>query len=184
MFLSSLNIPGSGLTAEQYRLNLIAQNITHAETTRRADGKPGPYRRKTPLYQEIDEPQSFAEQLGRQIAGMRGERRGSAVYTRPGFRSGVTSGEYLRRHTQRAQPQENYNGGVRIKKVIEDPTPGKLVYDPEHPDANEEGYVEMPNVEMLNEMVNMMGASRAYEANVQVVNAMKAMAMKALELGR
>jgi len=209
-FLSSLNIPGSGLTAEQYRLNLIAQNISNTETTRRADGKPGPYRRKTPVYQEITEAQSFSEQLGRQLAGMRGNRHditgylrpntssertvvaNNAVYVRPEFRgsalNGVpqqTSGEFIRNRypLNRAPREENY-GGVRIFKVIEDPTPGKIIYDPEHPDADEEGYVEMPNVEMLNEMVNMMGASRSYEANVQVVNAIRAMATRALDIGR
>ena len=206
-FLSSLNIPGSALTAEMYRLNLISQNIAHAETTRRADGRPGPYRRKTPVYQEVNEAPNFADQLGRQLAGMRGKNynipgylrpgteravtANNAVYVRPEFRgselNGVapqTSGEYIRNRYPVNSGQGNYHGGVRIFRVIEDPTPGKLVYDPEHPDANEEGYVEMPNVEMLNEFVNMMGASRAYEANVQVVNAMKAMATRALDIGR
>jgi flagellar basal-body rod protein FlgC len=97
-----------------------------------------------------------------------------------------TDGEFIRNRFSvgRRETEGDAYGGVRILKVVEDPTPGKMVYAPEHPDADEEGYVEMPNVEMLTEMVNMMGASRSYEANVQVVNAIKAMAMKALEIGR
>lgn len=71
-----------------------------------------------------------------------------------------------------------------IMNVIEDKTPGPLVYDPSHPDANPEGYLEMPNVNVTSELVDMMTASRAYEANLNVIDASKDMAMKALEIGR
>ncbi len=74
--------------------------------------------------------------------------------------------------------------GVKVDAITEDPTPFRLVYDPEHPDANEEGYVEMPNVNVLNEMVDMIAATRAYEANITALNASKAMFLKALEIGR
>lgn len=74
--------------------------------------------------------------------------------------------------------------GVKVESIVEDPTPFKLVYDPNHPDANEEGYVEMPNVNMLNEMVDMIAATRAYEANITALNASKTMFLKALEIGR
>ena len=63
-------------------------------------------------------------------------------------------------------------------------TPFKLVYNPTHPDANEEGYVEMPNVDLLSEMVDLISASRSYEANVTVLNASKSMLTKALEIGK
>jgi flagellar basal-body rod protein FlgC len=59
-----------------------------------------------------------------------------------------------------------------------------LVYDPSHPDANEEGYVEMPNVDVVTEMVDMISASRSYEANITALNAFKNIAMKSLEIGR
>ncbi|NLE23915.1 MAG: flagellar basal body rod protein FlgC [Clostridiaceae bacterium] len=74
--------------------------------------------------------------------------------------------------------------GVKVEAVVEDSTPFRRVYDPNHPDADEEGYVEMPNVNVLNEMVDMIAATRAYEANVTALNATKAMFLKALELGR
>lgn len=74
--------------------------------------------------------------------------------------------------------------GVRVSKVVEDDTPGSLAYDPSHPDANEEGYVRMPNVNIVEEMVNMISASRSYEANITAVNSTKAMINKTLELGR
>ncbi|NLM74113.1 MAG: flagellar basal body rod protein FlgC [Clostridiaceae bacterium] len=74
--------------------------------------------------------------------------------------------------------------GVRVSGIVEDPTPFKEVYDPSHPDADENGIVRMPNVEIVTEMVNMISATRAYEANVTALNASKSMAMKALEIGR
>ncbi|MBU8877826.1 flagellar basal body rod protein FlgC [Bacillus sp. FJAT-29790] len=74
--------------------------------------------------------------------------------------------------------------GVKVSRIIEDQTPFKLVYDPEHPDANNEGYVELPNVDPLREMVDLMSATRSYEANVTVFNASKGMMMKALEIGK
>lgn len=75
--------------------------------------------------------------------------------------------------------------GVLVSKVQEDrETPFKSVYDPEHPDADAEGYMKMPNVDPLREMVNLMSATRSYEANVTVFNANKSMLMKALEIGK
>jgi len=73
---------------------------------------------------------------------------------------------------------------VEFARVQEDPTPGQLVYDPEHPDANPEGYVEMPNVNVVTEMVNMMTASRAYEAGITSIESIKQMASAALRIGR
>lgn len=74
--------------------------------------------------------------------------------------------------------------GVRVSRIVEDQTPFKMVYDPGHPDADENGMVQMPNVDVVTEMVNMISASRAYEANVTAINATKSMASKALEIGR
>ncbi len=74
--------------------------------------------------------------------------------------------------------------GVKVQEILEDPTPLVPVHNPNHPDADEEGYVMMPNVNTTQEMVDMMSASRAYEANVTAFNATKNMALKALEIGR
>ncbi|RAP76264.1 flagellar basal body rod protein FlgC [Paenibacillus montanisoli] len=74
--------------------------------------------------------------------------------------------------------------GVKASRIIEDQTPSKLVYNPSHPDADENGYVKMPNVDVLKEMVDMISASRSYEANVTALNATKGMFMKALEIGK
>jgi flagellar basal-body rod protein FlgC len=74
--------------------------------------------------------------------------------------------------------------GVRVSSIEEDNTPGTLNYDPGHPDADEEGYVRMPNVNIVEEMVNMISASRSYEANITAINNTKAMTTRTLELGR
>ncbi|NLL41963.1 MAG: flagellar basal body rod protein FlgC [Firmicutes bacterium] len=74
--------------------------------------------------------------------------------------------------------------GVRVVGVVSDPTPPRLVYDPQHPDANADGYVEMPNVHVVREMVDLITATRAYEANIAALNSAKAMAQRALEIGR
>jgi flagellar basal-body rod protein FlgC len=74
--------------------------------------------------------------------------------------------------------------GVRVARVVEDPSALKRVYEPEHPDADEEGYVLYPNVNPVVEMVNLISATRGYEANVTTIQATKSMALKALEIGR
>lgn len=78
----------------------------------------------------------------------------------------------------------NHTPGVRIKEIVEDNRDPRLVYDPQSPEANEDGYVEMSNVDILKEIIDSMSASRAYQANVTAFNAMKAMAGKALEIGK
>lgn len=77
----------------------------------------------------------------------------------------------------------NASQGVEVTKIIEDQEPPQQVYNPSHPDANEEGYVEMPNVSVLKEMVDMMSATRSYQANATTIKSAKRMALKALEIG-
>lgn len=74
--------------------------------------------------------------------------------------------------------------GVRVQKIIEDPSPAKVVYDPKHPLADANGYVTMPNVNVTEEMVNMISASRAYQNNVETMNATKTMLLKTLTIGQ
>jgi len=81
-------------------------------------------------------------------------------------------------------PGQDPRRGVLVKEISLDDSPLPMVYDPTHPDADQDGYVRMPNVNTVNEMVNMITASRSYEANVTAVNASKNMALKALEIGR
>ncbi len=74
--------------------------------------------------------------------------------------------------------------GVKVAKIIEDTSPPQRIFDPSHPDAKEDGYVELPNISVFTEMVDMMSATRSYEANTTTIKSAKRMAMKALEIGR
>ncbi|HID69704.1 MAG TPA: flagellar basal body rod protein FlgC [Desulfobacterales bacterium] len=74
--------------------------------------------------------------------------------------------------------------GVEVTKIVEDNEEPKRIYNPSHPDAGEDGYVEMPNISVIKEMVDMMSATRSYEANTTVIKSAKRMALKALEIGR
>ncbi len=140
--LSSLDITGSALTAERFRMNVILQNLANIETTRTAEGTP--YRRKQVVFTE--RPIDFQNMLEE---------------------------ERLRRG----------EGGVHVTKVVESQRDFIPVYDPSHPDANEEGYVLKPNVNRTEEQIDLMAASRAYEANLTALNVIKATALKALEIG-
>ncbi len=76
------------------------------------------------------------------------------------------------------------NGGVEVKGIVQDQEDPRLVFDPTHPDADADGYVAYPNVDMVTEMTDMLSASRSYEANITIVNVAKAMAQRALDIGR
>lgn len=143
----TLDVAASGLTSERLRLDVIANNLANANTTRTADG--GPYIR----------------QLA--VVASRGPQKASPFVT-----------------TASHDPASAVGSGVRVLGIARDPTPPVLKYDPAHPDANEEGYVLLPNVNVVTEMVDLISATRAYEANVTALNAAKQMFIKALEIGR
>lgn len=154
-FMNSINIIGSGLTAQQLRLDVISENVTNSQTTRTENGT-GAYRRKMVVFQAQSGRNSFREAMA-QAAG------------------------------QTVTPNTGYNpnaGGVRVTQIIEDETPMKLVYDPAHPDANEEGYVELPNVDMVKEIADAMAASRSFASNVTAFNTLKSVIASGLEIGK
>jgi flagellar basal-body rod protein FlgC len=145
--VGGMEISASALTAQRLRMNVTAENLANAQTTRGADGQP--YRRKEVVLQSVAQG-GFGAQLGAAMG------RGSS-----------------------ARP-----GGVEVAAITEDQTNGKLVYDPSHPDANAQGYVRMPNVDTVTEMVDLIDAQRAYEANVTAMQASKQMFAKTLEILR
>lgn len=93
------------------------------------------------------------------------------------FEAGTPFGVYLRRKL-------GSTSGVRVRRIVEDNMDPRLVHNPDHPDADERGYVRMPNVNILEEMVDLISATRSYEANVTSLNATKEMCLRALEIGR
>jgi len=143
-FMDSINISASALTAQSLRMDVIAENIANAQTTRTANGQP--YQRKYVTFQQ-KEASSFSE-IFRNTIG------------------------------------KNFGKGVQVSSIGTDDSPFKLVHDPSHPDADENGYVRMPNVDTTHEMIDMISATRSYEANVTAINAFKNMALKALEIGK
>jgi flagellar basal-body rod protein FlgC len=138
-FLTSLEISGSGLTAQRKRMDIIASNLANIETTRSEGG--GPYRRKMIL-----------------------------MSPRP-------SDDFDRVLNDKVE-------GVQIDGVVEDQSPFRMVYNPSHPDADEDGNLQKPNVDLIVEMTNMLMARRAFEANLSAIKSTRQMAVKALEIGR
>jgi flagellar basal-body rod protein FlgC len=138
--LSGIDITAGALNAQKTRMDLVAQNIANAQTTRTPEG--GAYQRKIV---------SFESELVR--------REGSSAAG-----GGLQS--------------------VKIGSITSDRTPGQQVYNPQHPDATPDGLVTMPNVNLSYEMVDLITASRAYEANLSVAKNARQMAMKALEIGK
>ncbi len=130
--MDPIDISASALSAHRRRLEVIAQNLANAETTRTAAG--GPYRRQVVVF---------------------GEKVDAAG-----------------------------GSGVDVVAVTSDPTPGKKIHEPGHPDADAQGFVTYPNVNPMEEMVDVISATRSYEANVTALNATKSMVRKSLELAR
>ena len=158
---AGLNISSKGLSAQRKRMNAIASNVANAETTRTEDGSP--YRRKIVLLTSQAQ-QSFSRVL--QGSGMKMSATNGAHFTDAGAETTVPGGAA---------------GNVAAEETT-DNSPFKSVYDPSHPDADDHGYVKMPNVNVVTEMVDMVSASRSYEANVTAVNAAKTMARDTLEI--
>ncbi len=160
---AGLNISALGLTAQRRRMNAIANNIANADTTRTEDGTP--YRRKMIAVEGVAG-RSFAETF-------QGKFSSIPLMT--------TDGTHLEQPGFQFRDIEETPGSVEAQEA-EDMSDFKLIHDPTHPDADENGYVEMPNVNIVTEMVDMMSASRAYEANITVINAQKQMAKDSLEI--
>jgi flagellar basal-body rod protein FlgC len=166
---NALAIASSGLSAQRFRMELIAQNLANAETTRTPEG--GPYRRKVVNLEAI-KPQSAGT-----AASAVTEAKDA---TQTALAAATTSAT-----TQPSATDDATNdlaGGVRIAGVTEDKSDGPMVYDPAHPDADKNGYVRMPNVNMTDELMDLMNARRLYEANATVFQVARAMLHKAIDI--
>lgn len=105
-------------------------------------------------------------------------------YTRKMVEVEPNKGSSFKQVLNKAQQDDSSLYGVKVSGIVEDESPYNKVYQPTHPDADEEGFVYMPNVDILKEMVDLTSVTRAYEANVTAFNSSKSMLMKALEIGR
>ena len=142
---NSFDINASGLTAQRFRMDIIAENVANANTTRTEDGTP--YVRKVVTFEEKGEAKAFSRIFHSEL-------------------------------------NKRKQGGVKVGGVYKDTwTQANMVYDPSHPDADENGYVTYPNVNIVTEMTNLIDASRSYEANATAFGASKSMANRGLEMG-
>ncbi len=155
------DISAKGLTIQRKRMNLIAENLANGNSVRTEDGQPV----KRKVLNVVQKSANFSEQM-RDISNT--------------IRINTTNSNHISR------PIENSNSrsitpGLDIK-VQEDQTKGEVVYMPEHPNADQNGYVEMSNINTINEMIDMIAATRSYEANLTALNSSKQMIKDSLEI--
>jgi flagellar basal-body rod protein FlgC len=162
--LNASRISGTALAAHRTKLNVIAENLANVDTTRTEEG--GPYRRKMVIFKG-DDIDSFQSVLEKKQA-----------------RKKVGDIELAPIEFEDEVKPDNGNG-VRVDEIVKSQEDFRLVYNPAHPDADPRtGYVQMPNVDHLTEIADMLVAKRSYEASVTALSATKDMMTKALEIGR
>jgi flagellar basal-body rod protein FlgC len=158
----AIDVSATGLSLQRRKMDVVAENIANAETTRTPKG--GPYRRKRMVVSEVSDKVPFKNELVRARTGLARtnpqHRYGKLRISSPRLELAKVDGR------EHEAPKESY----------------RLVHDPDHPDADEQGFVRMPDIEIVTEMVDMMTASRAYEANTMAIAAAKDMARRALEI--
>jgi flagellar basal-body rod protein FlgC len=157
-----IDVGASGLSAQRTKLNAVSQNIANVETTKTPEGTP--YKRRRVSFEADEDKRQFIDVLENSVTAL------------------------ARTHLKHMTNTESSNtkGGeidlVSARENVIEPPAFKMVYDPTHPDANENGYVEMPDIDIIAEMVDMMASSRAYEADVSVIQSAKEMALNALDI--
>jgi flagellar basal-body rod protein FlgC len=150
----AIDIAGSGLSAERVRMDVTAENLANAQTTRTAAG--GPYRRQEVVLQQA-QPGAFGTAL-------------QGAMSNSGF-EGIEGATQLPLQASGKTP----TGGVQVAAIVNDQTPDQLVYDPSNPEANTQGYVQMPNVDTVTEMTDLISESRSYDADVTAMQTSKSM---------
>lgn len=161
MFVS-LKISGSGLSAFRRKMNVAAENMANAETTRTESG--GPYERKAVRISSRSTPVNFSQELNQATTRL----------------ARTDAGHLPTRRVKRFGSSEAFT--AQTEEVTVKGQKFRMEYDPSHPDADAEGFVKMPDIDPLKEMVEMMTASRAYEANVTAVKSVQNMVQKALDI--
>lgn len=161
----NMNVSASGLRGMRAKMNVISENIANAQTTRTEDG--GPYRRKNVIFTEAQPTDPTPVSRPPRAGGFQ-----RLLHTHV-------------RHMDLPLPGEEAElprGSELEVTEAEDSQPFKLVYNPGHPDADEQGYVLMPNVDVVREFVDLIAAQRAYDANVSAIDGSKKMFTRALEI--
>jgi flagellar basal-body rod protein FlgC len=175
-----MDASGEAMQAERMRAEVVAANMANAETTRTATG--GPYRRQQVVFAADRGDSGFLDSMT--------QATGTGTSGSASFGIASSGNAQLDALAAAALPTLNPLGsgsvapGVRITQVVEDPTPPLKRYDPGHPDAGADGYVSYPDINPLTEMVDLMGATRAYGLNGSAVQAEKSMIASSLEIAK
>jgi flagellar basal-body rod protein FlgC len=162
----AIKTSASGLRGQRTKMDVVARNLANAETTRTAEGTP--YRRQRAIFEQV-----MGDKLNQNRLKLSASGGGRGLST--------THNNHL--SGLRSRIDGNPNGGISSDVAIsEDASEFRVVHDPGHPDADAEGYVLLPNVNPISEMVDMISASRAYEANISAVQTAKEMFNQALKI--
>jgi len=168
MSFNIFDIAGSGMTAQRVKMDTIASNIANIHTTRNPDGSKGVYVKKDVSFRTI-----YEDTVNKGFSNFQSNNPDAQFDPRTGN---------LLINANVALNNGYVTGGVQVEQIYERADGIKTVYDPSHPDADEEGYVDLPNVSVVEEMVDMIAASRAYEANATVAENVKTMMQSAMNI--
>ena len=161
----AIEIAGSGLSAERVRMDVTSENLANAQTTKAANGQP--YQRQEVLLQQTGTPSSnFEATLSEALAPAGTPGAGGLDAGLAGGGAAASMGGPL------THPPA---GGVQVAGIVADKTPDQVVYDPGNPEANAQGYVKMPNVNTVTEMVDLISESRSYQSDVTAMQTAKSM---------
>ena len=168
MSFNAFDIAGSGMTAQRIKMDTIASNIANINTTRNPDGSKGVYIKKNVAFRSV-----LADQLSRGPSNFSDNSTDGQFFPETGefhINTGIALNEGRRFK------------GVEVSEIYESQNAIKTVYDPSHPDADEDGYVDLPNVNIVEEMVGMVSASKAYQANAAAAENVKTMIQSAMNI--
>ncbi|MGN1152484.1 MAG: flagellar basal body rod protein FlgC [Candidatus Gastranaerophilaceae bacterium] len=168
MSFNAFDIAGSGMTAQRIKMDTIASNIANINTTRNPDGSKGVYIKKNVAFRSV-----LADKISRGPSNF--SDNGTDGQFNPG------TGEF-QINTGIALNEGHRYKGVEVSEIYETRNPIKTVYDPSHPDADENGYVDLPNINVVEEMVGMVSASKAYQANAAAAENVKTMIQSAMNI--
>lgn len=168
MSFNIFDIAGSGMTAQRVKMDTISSNIANIHTTRRPDGSKGAYVKKDVAFRTL-----YEDNINKGLSNFQSNNPDATFDPRTGN---------LLINANVALNNGLISGGVQVEQIYERDDGVKTIYDPTHPDADEEGYVDMPNVNIVEEMVDMIAASKAYEANSAVAENVKTMIQSAMNI--
>ncbi len=168
MSFNIFDIAGSGMTAQRVKIDTIASNIANINTTRQPDGAKGVYIKKDVAFRTI-----YEDTVNRGPSNFSSNSPDAQFDPRTG--NMLINANVALNHGM-------LTGGVQVDEIYEADNAVKTIYDPSHPDADEEGYVDVPNINIVEEMVGMISASRAYEANATVAENVKTMMQSAMNI--